>query len=67
MFGYNINYTRSSKEQNPLWTRRLKTKIKAAQREISQLSEFQKGAMKRKLPKKYNKVFIPEAVETAKQ
>ena len=46
---------------------RLEAKIKVARREDSQLSELQKGAMKRKLPKKYNKLSMSEALETAKQ
>ncbi|KAA8577610.1 hypothetical protein FQN60_007909, partial [Etheostoma spectabile] len=46
--------------------RRLEAKIKATRREVSQLSELQKGARKG-LSKKYNKLSIPEALETAKQ
>ena len=47
--------------------KRLEVKIKATQREVSQLSELQKGAMKMELPKEYNKLSIDEALETAKQ
>ena len=43
------------------------TKIKATRREVSQPSELQKGAIKRELPKKYNKLSIREALDAAKQ
>lgn len=36
--------------------------MKTAQREVTQ-----KGVMKKELPKKYNELPIPEALETAKQ
>jgi len=49
------------------WRRRLEAKVKAAQREVSQFSELQKGSMKRELPKKYNKLPTPEELETSKQ
>ncbi len=61
MLGYKMNTT-SHKEHYPP----SKAKIKATRREVSQLSELQKGVRKG-LPKKYNKLSIPEALETAKQ
>uniref|UniRef100_A0A3Q0R276 Hyperpolarization activated cyclic nucleotide-gated potassium channel 3 n=1 Tax=Amphilophus citrinellus TaxID=61819 RepID=A0A3Q0R276_AMPCI len=65
MLGYKMD---SHKEPYPPWKRWLEAKIKAAQREVSQLSELQKGAMKSGVPKKYNnKLSVPEALETAKQ
>ena len=62
MPGHKMN----SKEQYSPWRQRLEAKIKATQREVSQLSELQKGAMKKELPEKHNKLSIPEALETAK-
>ncbi len=44
---------------------RLDTKIKATWREVCKLSELQKGMGK--MPRKYNKVSIPEAPGTAQQ
>ncbi|XP_076733794.1 uncharacterized protein LOC143414044 [Maylandia zebra] len=61
--GYKLN---SHKGQYPPWRRRLEGKIKVARREVSQLTELQKGATK-KVHKKYSKLSIPEALETAKQ
>lgn len=61
MHGYKLN---SYKEQYPPLRRRLETKIKAEW--ISQLSELQKGVMK-KVPNKFSKLSIPEALGTAKQ
>lgn len=43
------------------------TKIKAVLREVSKLLELQNGAMKNRLPKKFNKLSISEALETAIQ
>uniref|UniRef100_A0A3P9C3E3 Potassium channel, subfamily K, member 10a n=1 Tax=Maylandia zebra TaxID=106582 RepID=A0A3P9C3E3_9CICH len=63
MLGYKLN---SHKGQYPPWRRRLEGKIKVARREVSQLTELQKGATN-KVPKKYSKLSIPEALETAKQ
>uniref|UniRef100_A0A669EZW7 Reverse transcriptase domain-containing protein n=1 Tax=Oreochromis niloticus TaxID=8128 RepID=A0A669EZW7_ORENI len=63
MLGYKLN---SHKGQYPPWRRRLEGKIKVARREVSQLTELQKGATK-KVHKKYSKLSIPEALETAKQ
>ena len=53
--------------QYPPWKRRLEAKIKEARREVSQLSEVQKGVMKKQAPKRYIQMPIPEALETAKQ
>ena len=66
MLGYKMN-TMSHKEHYPPWRRRLEAKIKATQREVSQLSELQKGVGMKGIPRKYNKLSIPEALETAKQ
>ena len=41
-------------------------KIKAARRDVSQLSELEKGKTT-KVPKKYRKLSVTEALETAKQ
>jgi len=60
------NITRSSKGQYATCRRGLEAKTKATWREVSHLSELQKGAMKRKLLKKYNKLSIPEALGTVK-
>lgn len=38
--------------QYPPWRRRLEAKIKAAKMEVGQLSELQKGVMKKELPNK---------------
>ncbi|XP_078020835.1 uncharacterized protein LOC144459905 [Epinephelus lanceolatus] len=46
---------------------RLEAKIKATRKEVSQLSELLKGVGKKGIPRKYNKLSIPEALETAKQ
>eukprot|EP00064_Thunnus_orientalis_P011705 superscaffoldBa00001715_g11736 len=66
MLGYKMN-TIIHKEHYPPWRRRLEAKIKATQREVSQLSELQKGVGTKGIPRKYNKLSIPEALETAKQ
>ena len=55
VLGYKMN-TISDKDHYPPWRRRLKAKIKATQRELSQLSELQKGVGKKGIPKKYNKL-----------
>ncbi|XP_055361305.1 uncharacterized protein LOC129603548 [Betta splendens] len=57
----------SHEKQYPPWKRRLEAKIKAARREVSQMTEAQRGAMKRPMPKRYSQMTIPEALETAKQ
>ena len=67
MLGYKMDNAGSSKRQYPQWRQRLDTKIQATRREVSQPSELQKGATKKELPEKYNKLSIPEALETAKQ
>eukprot|EP00064_Thunnus_orientalis_P024686 superscaffoldBa00010993_g24989 len=64
--GYKMN-TMSHKEHYPPWRRRLEAKIKATRREVSQLSELQKGVGMKGIPRKYNKLSIPETLETAKQ
>ncbi len=46
MRGYRMNSI-SHKEYYPSWKRRLKTKIEATWREVSQLSELQKGGEER--------------------
>ena len=66
ILGYKSNHG-SHEIQYPPWKRRLETKIKEARREVSQLSEAQKGAMKQQVPKRYSQMAIPEALETAKQ
>lgn len=52
ILGYKMN---SDMEQTSPWRRRLKANIKAALREVSQLLELQKGAMKKML-RKYRKL-----------
>lgn len=66
VLGYKSNHG-SHAIQYPPWQRRLEAKIKEVRREVSQLSEAQKGAMKKQVPKRYNQLPIPEALETAKQ
>nr|XP_049581805.1 uncharacterized protein LOC125972245 [Syngnathus scovelli] len=66
MLGYKKNY-HMRPQQCPPWKRRLEAKIKIARREVSQMTEAQKGAMKKQVPKKYSHMPIPEALETAKQ
>lgn len=46
--------------------RRLKGTIKVARREVFQLLKLHKCVMK-KVPRKYSKLPIPDALETAKQ
>lgn len=53
-------------KQEASWRRRLEAKIKAARREVSQLSEAQKGTA-RKVPKRYSQMPIPEGLKSAKQ
>ncbi|XP_078026439.1 uncharacterized protein LOC144464171 [Epinephelus lanceolatus] len=56
------------KNQYPPWKRLLEAKIKATQREVSQLTKLHRSNMVNKgAPRKYNKLSIPEALETAKQ
>ncbi|XP_067382460.1 trace amine-associated receptor 7e-like [Channa argus] len=59
MLDYKLN--RSHKVQYPQWKQRLGGKIK--------VSELQKGVMMKKnnLPKKYNKLSVPEVLKTARQ
>ncbi|XP_051939828.1 uncharacterized protein LOC127612992 isoform X2 [Hippocampus zosterae] len=52
---------------DPPWKRRLEAKIKAARKDVSQLTEAQRGVMKRPIPERYIQMTIPEALETAKQ
>ncbi|KAK7930440.1 hypothetical protein WMY93_006835 [Mugilogobius chulae] len=66
VLGYKSNHG-SHEKQYPPWKRRLEAKIKAARREVSQLTEAQRGAMKRPVPRRYSQMPIPEALETAKQ
>ncbi|XP_051939829.1 uncharacterized protein LOC127612992 isoform X3 [Hippocampus zosterae] len=63
------NYLDASKRQicDPPWKRRLEAKIKAARKDVSQLTEAQRGVMKRPIPERYIQMTIPEALETAKQ
>ena len=60
MTGY--KNTIGHKEHYSPWMRSVEAKIKETRREVSQLSELQKG-----ICGNYNKLFIPEALETAKQ
>jgi len=55
------------KNHSVQWKKESWLKIKETQREVSQPSELRKDAMKSKIPKNYNKLTIPEALETAKQ
>lgn len=66
MLGYETN---NGKEHGPSpWTRRLEAKVSATQREISLLTkQSRRVKFRRELPKKYNKMSIDEALETAKQ
>ncbi|XP_055364306.1 uncharacterized protein LOC129604011 [Betta splendens] len=66
VLGYKSNYG-SHEKQYPPWKRRSEAKIKTARREMSQMTEAQRGAMKRPMPKRYSQMTIPEALETAKQ
>uniref|UniRef100_A0A7N8XHF5 Reverse transcriptase domain-containing protein n=1 Tax=Mastacembelus armatus TaxID=205130 RepID=A0A7N8XHF5_9TELE len=63
MLGHKMHST--TKEQYPAWRRRLEAKIRVTRREVSQLSELQRRGMK--FGKKYSRLSIPEALETAKQ
>ncbi|XP_051935035.1 uncharacterized protein LOC127609236 [Hippocampus zosterae] len=64
--GYKSNHG-SHEIRYPPWKRRLEAKIKAARNDVSQLTEAQRGVMKRPIPEKYIQMTIPEALETAKQ
>lgn len=57
----------SYKKQDLQWRRRPEAKIKATQREFSQLSELQKGVSKKGLLKKNSKMSIADLLENAKQ
>lgn len=63
ILGYNSNH----EKQYPPWKRQLEPNITVAQREVSQSTEAQRGAMKPPIPKRYTKVSIPKALETFKQ
>lgn len=52
MLGYKMN---SPKEQCPPWRKRLEAKIKIARRDVSQLSELQKSAIKKHQAARYLK------------
>ncbi|XP_078026514.1 uncharacterized protein LOC144464187 [Epinephelus lanceolatus] len=66
MLGYKMDMVHTN--QYPPWKRRLEAKIKATQRQVNQLAELHRGNMVNKgLPRKYNKLPIPEALKTAKQ
>ncbi|TWW63296.1 hypothetical protein D4764_03G0003040 [Takifugu flavidus] len=68
MLGYKMKSMNSHKEQMVPWRRRLEAKIMATRREVSLLTELSRGVNPRtEQPKKYNKLSIPEALETAKQ
>ncbi|XP_051906082.1 uncharacterized protein LOC127590686 [Hippocampus zosterae] len=64
--GYKSNHG-SHEIRYPPWKRRLEAKIKAARKDVSQLTEVQRGMMKRPIPERYIQMTIPEALETAKQ
>lgn len=66
ILGYKMNSI-SLNEHYPPWRRRLEEQIKATGRGLSQLSELQKGVGKTEMPKKYNKMPIPEALEITMQ
>lgn len=63
MLGYKSNH----EKQYPPWKRWLEANIKVARREVSQLTEAQRGALKQPILKRYTQMFIPEALKTAKQ
>lgn len=65
MLGYTMNSNHN--KQDPQLRRRLEAKIKATQREFSQLSELQKGVSKKGVPKKNNTMSIADSLENAKQ
>lgn len=54
----------SHKKQYSPWRARLEVKMNATRREAA---SYQKDVMKKGLPRKYNKMSIPEALETTKQ
>ena len=65
ILGYKMDMVH--KNQYPSWKRRLEAKIKATQNKVSQLAELHSGNMVNKgVPRKYNKLSIPEALEIAK-
>ncbi|KAJ0004025.1 hypothetical protein NQD34_010239 [Periophthalmus magnuspinnatus] len=66
MLGYKSNHG-SHEKQYPPWKRWLEAKVKAARRDLSDLSEARRGAMKKQVPKRYSQMPISEALETAKQ
>lgn len=45
----------------------MEAKIKTTRREVSQISELQKGSNKKGLPEKYKKLSIPEVLKSTKQ
>ena len=62
--------TRSGQPQIPAWKNRLQTKIKQTRREISQLSEIERGKTikdHKRLMKKYGRTPVSESLETQKQ
>lgn len=64
MLGYKM---KNHKEQWPSWIRRLVAKTKAAWKEVSQLSKLQKDVINKGVPREYNELYVPGALETAKQ
>ncbi|XP_051931164.1 uncharacterized protein LOC127607108 [Hippocampus zosterae] len=64
--GYKSNHV-SHEIRYPAWKRRLEAKIKAARKDVSQLTEAQRGVMKRPIPERYIQMTIHEALETDKQ
>ena len=62
LFGYKLNVIQG---QYSLWRRQLEAKIKATLREVSKLSELEKGKTPKVL-KKNSKLSITVALETAK-
>lgn len=54
-------------KQWPWWIRRLVAKTKAAWRAVSQLSKLQKYVINKGVPREYDELYVPGALETAKQ
>ncbi|XP_051931065.1 uncharacterized protein LOC127607055 [Hippocampus zosterae] len=62
-----LGYKSNHEIRYPPWKIRLEAKIKAARKDVSQLTEAQRGVMKRPIPERYIQMTITEALETAKQ
>ncbi|XP_051930603.1 uncharacterized protein LOC127606352 [Hippocampus zosterae] len=59
MLGYKSNHG-SHEIRDPPWKRWLEAKIKAARKDVSQLTEAQRGVMKRPIPERYIQITIPK-------